>query len=284
MCENNYIWLDGDFIIKDASKICHLTHALHYGAGAFECIGVLNGKIFKLREHIERLFHSADILLMDVPFFSGHLISACQELIKLNKIKDGYIKPLIFLESGGIAVVAGGKAHIMMVCLDSPSPFFATLCEKKSLRLKVSSLAKPVPTLFPYSVKTSGLHILNHVVKKRAINKGYDDALLLDYRGCIAEATTSNFFMVKNDIIYTPTTECCLDGITRQTVIEIAKKIGLDVIERHIFKKDLSVADEVFLTGTTSGICAVEAIEDYQYKNNPVSQLLYSKFYELMQK
>ncbi len=283
MNEDTHIWLDGKFISKAVSNISPLTHGLHYGTGAFEGIRVYNGKIFKLDEHLNRLFHSATVLLMELPFLISHLRQACLELVKLNKIKDGYIRPLIFLGNQHIAVGAENNIHVMIACWSRPSPYYTTLEEKKSLHLQISDLVKLSPKSFLYSAKASGLYILNHIAKKRAINAGYDDALMFDYRGYIAESTTSNFFLVKNQTLHTPTTECCLDGITRQVIIKLAKTNGLEVMERHISKEELSQADEVFLTGTAAEIKAVRSIEENQYKDNPISQLLYKKFYELTQ-
>lgn len=276
-----YVWLDGKFFHEDEVKIGPKTHGLHYGTGALEGIRVYNGKIFKLKEHIKRLFNSAKILTMHIPFIKDQIMEASIELVKLNNIDDGYLRPLIFLGDQRMAIGSENITNIMLSCWLRSTPYYENLLEKKSLSLEISSLVRASPESFPYGAKASGLYILNHVAKRRAIGKGYDDALMLDYRGYVAEATTSNFFIVKDGVIFTPTTECCLSGITRQIVIQIAQENGIEVIEKHITMEEVKKADEAFLTGTAAEITAISAIADYEYKDNPISQLIYSKYYQL---
>lgn len=280
---NPYIWLDGKFFLENEVKIGPKTHGLHYGTGAFEGIRVYNGKIFKLKEHIKRLFNSAKILTMHIPFIEDQIIEASIELVKRNHINDGYLRPLIFLGDQRMAIGSENITNIMLSCWPRPSLYCKTLLEKKALRLEISSLVRPPAESLPYDAKASGLYVLNHLAKKRAIAQGYDDALMLDYRGYVSEATTSNFFMVKNGEIYTPTTECCLDGITRQIIMQIAKDNNIKVIEKHITMEDVSQADETFLTGTAAEVTAIASIAEYEYKDNPISQMLYSEFYQLTQ-
>lgn len=281
--DNNYIWLDGKILAKTAANISPLTHGLHYGTGAFEGIRIYNGRIFKLKEHIDRLFLSAKILMMAINFSIAEVMEACQQIAIENKVSDGYIRPLIFLGDENIAIGAENKVHLMIACWKRSSPYLKTLMEKKALSLKISSFIKPAAESFLYSTKASGLYVLNHIAKKQATSKGYDDALMLDYRRFIAEATTSNFFMVKANKLYTPIAECCLNGITRQVIIEIAKANDIEVIEKYITPAELGEADEAFLTGTVAEINAISSIAEYKYANNPVSQLLYDRFYQLTQ-
>lgn len=278
-----YIWLNGEFLPMNEANINPLTHGLHYGTGAFEGVRVYNGKIFQLEEHIKRLFSSAKILMMDIPFLFDQVIEACLEIVKHNNIIDGYLRPLIFLGDQQISIGSENYSNIMLACWPRPSPYCKTLLDKKPLRLKVSSLVRPSAESFPYQAKASGLYILNHIAKKRAIAQNYDDAIMLDYRGYISEATTSNFFMVKNGDIYTPTTECCLDGITRKTIIKIARENNIKVVEKHITIEDLNDSDEAFLTGTAAEMNPIASIAEYVYKENPISQMLYLKFYQLTQ-
>ena len=280
---NPHIWFNGKFLLQDKVNISPLSHGLHYGTGAFEGIHVYNGKIFKLEEHIKRLFISAKTLLMEIPFLVEEVMQACLEVILLNKVENGYIRPLIFLGDQKIAVGAENAVNILVACWQRPSIYHKNLADKKSLRLTISSLIKPPADSFPYVAKASGLYILNHLAKKRAIAEGYDDALMIDCRKFIAEATTSNFFMVKNGDLYTPTPECCLNGITRQLVIKLARESNIHVIERDMHVEELAKADEAFLTGTVAEITAISSIGEHEYKDNPVSQMLYSKFYRLTQ-
>ncbi len=281
--DNIYVWLDGKTLAKAAINIGPLTHGLHYGTGAFEGIRIYNGKIFKLKEHIDRLFLSAKTLMMELNFSIAEVMQACEQIALQNNVSDGYIRPLIFLGDQRIAIGAENNVHLMIACWSRPSPYLKTLVEKKPLRLKFSSLVKPAAESFLYSTKASGLYILNHLAKKRAISQGYDDALMLDHRAFIAEATTSNFFMVKDNKLYTPIAECCLNGITRQVIIEIAKANNIEVTEKYITREELSEADEAFLTGTAAEINAICSIAEYKYNDNPISQLLYDKLYQLTQ-
>lgn len=279
----NHVWFNGKFFPKNEIKIDILTHGLHYGTGAFEGIRFYNGKIFKLEEHIVRLFNSAKILLMDIPFSFENITQACLEIIKLNNLKDGYIRPLIFLDNQSTAIGAENKVNVMITCWGRTTPYFSDIKDKKSLRLNISSIIKPSPKSIPYEVKASGLYIINHLAKKRSFNEGYDDCLMLDYRGYIAEATTSNFFMIKNNILYTPIPECCLNGVTRQVIIEIAQNNNVKVIEKYILPEELSDAEEAFLTGTACEIHPISSINQYEFKDNPITQMIYSKFYKLTQ-
>ena len=278
----SYIWLDGNFLQKDEAKTGLLTHGLHYGTGAFEGIRVYNGKIFKLEAHIARFFNSSKILLMEIPFTAQQLEEACLEIVKLNNITDGYIRPLIFLGDQRMLVGSDNNVHTMIACWPRANKFEENLTNKKSLKLTISAMLKPAPESFLYEAKASGLYILNHIAKKKALQAGFDDALMLDYRQYIAEATTSNFFMVKDEILYTPLPECCLKGVTRQVIIDLAKENNIPIIEKHLTISDLASADEAFLSGTVSEITAISSINEYAYGDNPVTRLLYAKFHQLI--
>lgn len=281
---NLQVWYNGKFFIKDQCPISPLSHGLHYGTGAFEGIRVYNGKIFKLTEHIERLFNSAKTLTFEIPFIAIHIAEACKKLIEINNIQDGYIRPLIFLDDTRMDI--GNKfnaTNILIACWQRKDQYHSNLADKKSYNLTISSIMKIPPKSFPYIAKATGLYAINHLVRKDAIDKGYDDALMLDYKDMVAEATTSNFFMVKDNQLHTPTTECCLNGITRQTIIQIAKDNDIYVIERDISIEDLASANEAFLCGTVSEITAISSINDYKYGDNPITQKLYKHFYQATQ-
>jgi branched-chain amino acid aminotransferase len=277
MNENFYIWLDGNFIKHGLN----ITSELNHKNAVFDSIRVYNGKFFKLKQHIKRLFHSAKVLLMDHAFSIDNIEQACISLVTRNNIKDGYIKPLIYLSFKQLVGVEN-NVHVMLSCLNNESLFYNDLTKNKPLNIQISSLIKPSPRLFPYTAKVSGLNRLNDMAKKRAIDAGYDDALLLDYRGYVSSATASNLFIVKNGDLITPTTECCFNGITRQSIIDIAKASDINVNVRHITKIDVNEADEVFLTDTRSGIKAINSIENKEYKSNPTTILLQEKFYNLI--
>lgn len=281
---NLQVWYNGNFFIKDQCPISPLSHGLHYGTGAFEGIRVYNGKIFKLEEHIERLFLSAKMLTFEIPFLAQHIADICKELIKINDIQNGYIRPLIFLDDTRMEI--GNKfnnTNVLIACWPRNDQYHSSLAGKKSYNLTISSIMRIPPKAFPYKAKATGLYVINHLVRKDAIDKGYDDALMLDYKDMIAEATTSNFFMVKDNQLHTPTTECCLNGITRQTIIQIAKNNDIEVIERNITPEELPSASEAFLCGTVSEITAISSINGHKYGNNPITQKLYEYFYQATQ-
>lgn len=277
MNENLYIWLNGDFIKQELLSINHLSLELNHRNAAFDIIHVYNGKFFKLKEHLKRLLHSAEILLIDHVFSLNNIEQACIDLVKRNNIKDGYIKAFIYLSFEGLENIT----QVMLICLDNKYFFSDNL--NKPLNMQFSSLINPSPRLFPYVAKISGLSRLNDIAKKNATYAGYDDALLLDYRGYVSGATSSNLFIVKNGALITPTTECCFDGITRQSIIDIAKASDINVEVRNLTKIDVSEADEVFLTDTESGIKAINSIENREYKINATTMLLREKFYNLME-
>lgn len=276
-----YIWLNGEFISAPKDKIDVLSHELYYGLGAFEEVRFYNGKAFNLDKHLELLFKSCKALSLNAPFSFQEIKDACIEIIKINKIEDGYIKPLVFLGNKDVTIGAENYINILIGCWSSISPFSKSLCDKSPLKLCISSAVKTSFNLLPYQVKASGLNILNQIAEKQAITQGYDGSLILDYRGYISESTLGNFFIVKNKTIYTPIPEYCFEGITRKIVIEIAIENNIEVQEKYITLEDLADADEAFITSTVSEISAITSIGDYIFKNNPISEFIYSKFYQL---
>lgn len=276
-----YIWLNGEFITVPKDKMDVLSHELCYGLGAFEEIRFYNKKAFNLDEHLELLFKSSKALLLNTPFSFQEIKNACIEIIKVNKVEDGYIKPLIFLGNKDATIGAENYINILIGCWSSIHPLSNSLSDKVPLKLSISSAVKPPFNLLPYQVKASELNILNKIAEKQAITQGYDGSLILDYRGYIADSTLGNFFIVKNKTIYTPIPEYCFEGITSKIVIEIAIKNNIEVKEKYITLEDLADADEAFITSTISEISSIASIGDYIFKNNSISEFIYSKFYQL---
>ncbi|MGB4191878.1 MAG: aminotransferase class IV [Rickettsiales bacterium] len=276
-----YIWLNGEFITVPKDKMDVLSHELCYGLGAFEEIRFYNKKAFNLDEHLELLFKSSKALLLNTSFSFQEIKNACIEIIKVNKVEDGYIKPLIFLGNKDATIGAENYINILIGCWSSIHPLSNSLSDKVPLKLSISSAVKPPFNLLPYQVKASELNILNKIAEKQAITQGYDGSLILDYRGYIADSTLGNFFIVKNKTIYTPIPEYCFEGITSKIVIEIAIKNNIEVKEKYITLEDLADADEAFITSTISEISSIASIGDYIFKNNSISEFIYSKFYQL---
>jgi branched-chain amino acid aminotransferase len=277
------IWLDGAFVPWRDAKLHVLTHGLHYASSVFEGVRVYNGKIFKLTEHSERLHKSAELLDFEVPYSVSELDSACIEAVKRNNIVSGYIRPVAWLGSEMMAISAkNAKVHVAIAAWEWGS-YFDPALRAKGLRLKTSTWRRPSPETAPSSSKAAGLYMICTMSKHQAEREGFNDALMLDWRGFIAESTGANIFLImKNGEIHTPLPDCFLNGITRCTVIELAKNAGYNVIERHIKPEDLSDAREVFLTGTAAEITPVGSIDAHDFVVGEVTNHLTKLYHELV--
>lgn len=273
------IWMDGKLVPWKEANVHVLTHGLHYGGAAFEGIRVYNGKIFKLTEHNERLIKSAKLLGYDLPYSLEELNNACEEIVKVQNITNGYIRPITYRGSEMIAISAQHcKIHVVIAAWEWPS-YFSPEAREKGLRLCWADWKRPDPATAPTASKASGLYQICTLSKHAAESKGYNDAMMLDYRGYVAEATGANVFFIMNDgKIHTPTPDCFLNGITRQTVIGLAKARGIEVVERHMKPADLENAVECFVTGTAAEITRVAEIEEYKFPENKVIKLLQADF------
>lgn len=280
------IWFDGHMVEWNDSKIHVLNHGLHYGSCVFEGIRIYNGKAFKLSEHNARLIRSAEILGMKVPFTVEELNQACIDACKARNVVDGYIRPLAWRGSEQMAVLANkSKIHVAVAAWAWPKYFSAEAIEK-GLKLTFSEWRRPAPDTAPTSSKAAGLYMICTLTKNKCVEDGYDDAIMLDYRGYVAEATGANFFMIVNGELHTPTPDCFLNGITRLTVIDLAKKNGIKVVERHIMPEELSQGQEAFLTGTAAEITPIGSIKgkygNFEYKVGPVTRKLMEEYTKLV--
>ncbi len=277
------IWLDGKFVAWRDAKLHVLTHGLHYASSVFEGVRVYDGKIFKLGEHSKRLHVSAELLDFKIPYTVEVLNEACKEAIKRNNITNGYIRPVAWLGSEMMAISAkNARVHVAVAAWEWGSYFDPSLREK-GLRLKTSKWRRPSPETAPCASKAAGLYMICTMSKHQAENAGYNDALMLDWRGYVAESTGANIFLVmKNGEIHTPKPDCFLNGITRCTVIELAQAAGFKVVERHILPEELEGANEVFLTGTAAEITPVGAIDDYKFVVGDITKRLTADYYALV--
>jgi branched-chain amino acid aminotransferase len=277
------IWLDGTFVPWREAHVHVLTHGLHYASSVFEGLRVYNGKIFKLQEHSERLHRSAELLDMVIPYDVTTLNRACEEAIARNTITNGYIRPVAWSGSEMMAISAkNNRVHVAVAAWEWGSYFDPEL-KKNGLKLKTSTWRRPSPQTAPSASKAAGLYMICTMSKHQAERDGYHDALMLDWRGYIAEATGANIFLVmKNGDIHTPTPDCFLDGITRRTVIELARKAGHTLIERHIQPEELAEVAEVFLTGTAAEITPVGSIDAYHFTVGEVTHRLMKDYADLV--
>ncbi len=277
------IWLDGELVPWRDAKVHVLTHSLHYGSTVFEGERVYNGKIFKLHEHTARLHVSARLVGYEVPYSVADLEAATRLVVEQNNISEGYVRPLAWRGSEVIGVSAkGSKIHVGIAAFPWGA-YYGEEARRNGIKLKTSTWRRPSPNSAPTASKAAGLYMICTLSRDMAEAAGYQDALMLDYRGQVAEATGANIFLVINGQIHTPTPDCFLDGITRKTVMELAKRRGFEVIERAIFPEELSKAQEVFLTGTAVEVIPIGVIDELKYTVGPITKQLQADYTALTQ-
>ena len=267
------IWYDGKMGHWRDADVHVLTHGLHYASCVFEGERSYNGNIFKLREHTDRLLKSASILGFEIPYPADDIDAACNEVCKVNRIVDGYVRPVAWRGSEMMGVSAQQNTiHLAIAAWPWPS-YFSPEARMKGIRLKTSEWRRPAPETAPTDSKAAGLYMICTMSKHAVEAEGYDDALMLDWRGQVAEATGANIFLVFGDgKLHTPTPDCFLNGITRQTVIDLAEARGIEVIERPIMPEELADATEVFLTGTAAEVTPVGEIDDHTFTVGDISR------------
>jgi len=276
------LWYDGQLVDWKDAKTHVLTHGLHYGSSVFEGQRIYNGTIFKLKEHTERLFFSAQTLGMTIPFTAEQINQACIDVCKANGITDGYLRPVAFRGSEMMAVSAQAtKIHVAIACWPWPS-YFSPAEKLKGIRLDIARYKRPSPETEPVHAKAAGLYMICTICKHEAEAKGYADAMFLDYRGYISEATGANVFFVKDGELHTPTPDCFLNGLTRQTVIGLAKARQIKVIERHILPEELTGFTECFLTGSAAEVTPVSEIGPYTFKPGALTEQLMTAYSDLV--
>jgi branched-chain amino acid aminotransferase len=268
------IWYNGEFIAWKDAKIHLLSHGLHYASLVFEGERVYDKKIFKCHEHSERLHNSARIMDFKIPYSADELDRIKNETVAKQNITNGYVRAFAWRGSERMAISGKeNKIHVSIACWEWPS-YYSSEARKAGIRLKFATYKRPSPETAPIAAKAAGLYMICTISKHEAENAGYNDALMLDYRGYLAEATGANLFLVmKNGELHTPTPDCFLNGITRQTVIQLAKKRGIKVVERHIMPEELADAQDAFLTGSAAEITRIGAIEDKHLYPEP-SQII----------
>lgn len=272
------IWFDGAMIPWRSAQIHVLTHALHYASCVFEGIRVYGGSVFKLTAHSERLINSARILGFECPYSVAELDEATQQVVAANGIVDGYVRPLAWRGSEQMGVSAqASRIHVAIATWLWPSYFPAEM-RQKGIRLTFARWRRPHPETAPTASKAAGLYMICTMSKHEAESAGYHDALMLDWRGQIAESTGANIFLAIDGKLHTPTPDCFLDGITRRAVIDLARARGIEVIERAIFPEELAKAQEVFLTGTAAEITPVGEIGDHRFTPGAITQQLLADF------
>ena len=260
------IWFNGEMVPWRDAKLHVLSHALHYASAVFEGERCYGGKIFKLTEHSERLAFSAGELGFELPYSVAEIDAACIAVCQANDIVDGYVRPVAWRGSEMMGVSAQQtKINVAIAAWAWPS-YFSPEARLKGIRLKTSEWRRPSPQTAPVHAKAAGLYMICTLSKHAAEAEGFDDCLMLDWRGHVAEATGANIFLVMGDgKLHTPTPDCFLNGITRQTVIELAGIRSIEVIVRTIMPDELKDATEIFLTGTAAEVTPVGEIDDLSF-------------------
>jgi branched-chain amino acid aminotransferase len=277
------IWFNGEFLPWKDAKIHVLTHGLHYASAVFEGERAYGGEIFKLREHTERLIESGRILGFKVPYSADEIDAACNELLQRQGFTDAYVRPIAWRGSEMMGVSAqANRINVAIAIWQWPS-YFDPEQRMKGIRLDLAEYRRPDPRTAPSKSKAAGLYMICTISKHAAEAKGYADALMLDWRGQVAEATGANVFFVKDGVIHTPTPDCFLDGITRRTVIELAKRRGYEVQVRAIMPEELEGFTECFLCGTAAEVTPVSEIGPYKFTPGDISRTLVADYMDEVQ-
>jgi branched-chain amino acid aminotransferase len=268
------IWFNGEFVPWREATVHVLTHALHYGSAVFEGERAYGGQIFKLTEHTERLFASAEMLDMKIPYTVGEIDEACRETLRRQGFKDAYVRPIAWRGSEMMGVSAQNtRINVAIAVWQWPSYFDPAHLEK-GIRLDIAEWRRPDPRTAPSKAKAVGLYMICTLSKHAAEKKGYADAMMLDWRGQVAECTGANIFFVKDGEIHTPTPDCFLDGITRRTVIGIAQRRQIKVIERVIMPEELATFEQCFIVGTAAEVTPVGEIGPYTFTVGEIARSL----------
>jgi branched-chain amino acid aminotransferase len=272
------IWFDGKLIPTAESKMSVLTHGLHYASCVFEGERAYGGKIFKSTEHTERLKNSARVLDFEIPYSVAEIDAAKELVLDKNKQKDAYVRPVAWRGSEALGVSAqNNKIHLAIATWEWPS-YFHPEQRLKGLRLDLADYRWPDPKTAPCLAKAAGLYMICTISKHRAEQRGYADAMMLDWQGRVAECTGANIFFVKDGKIHTPIADCFLAGITRATAMQLARRRNIEVIERRIMPDELSSFSECFITGTAAEVTAVAEIADWTFTPGRITQTLMNDY------
>lgn len=280
---DGFIWMDGNMLPWRDAKVHVLTHGLHYGSCVFEGERAYSGYIFKSREHSERLHKSATMLGFKIPYSIEEIEKAKYAVLEKMGLKDAYVRPVAWRGSETLSVSTKGNddIHVAIAVWEWPSYYGKDILER-GLRLQWSEWTRPAPNMAPVASKAAGLYMICTISKNKAEAEGYNDALMLDYRGYLAEATSANLFLIMDGKVQTPKADCFLDGITRRTVIDLARKQGIEVVERHIKPEEIKNASEAFLTGTAAEVSPIGQIGDQKFTVGPVTKSLMQAYSTLV--
>jgi branched-chain amino acid aminotransferase len=271
---DGHIWMNGEFVKWADAKIHVLTHGLHYASAVFEGERAYGGEIFKLTEHTERLHESGRILGFTIPYSVAEIDDACRELLRMQGFSDAYVRPIAWRGSEMMGVSAQHNRINCAIAIWQWPSYFDPEQRLKGIRLDIAEYRRPDPRTAPSKAKAAGLYMICTLSKHAAESKGYADALMFDWRGRVAEATGANVFFVKDGRIHTPDPDCFLDGITRRTVVDLARARGIEVIERAIMPEEMDGFEQCFLTGTAAEVTPVSEIGPHRFQVGEITRQL----------
>jgi branched-chain amino acid aminotransferase len=276
---DGWIWLDGQMVPWRDARVHVLTHALHYASSVFEGQRAYNGVIFKLREHSERLRKSASLLGFELPWTVEEIEAACVEVLKVNGFTDAYMRPVAWRGSESMGVGPGITQPHLAIAAWEWGKYYEPRESQNGIRLDIAPWRRPAPYTAPTASKAAGLYMICTLSKQNAEARGYNDALMFDWRGRVAEATGANVFFVRDGELHSPTPDCFLDGITRRTIMDLAQRRGLDVQERAIWPEELESFEQMFLTGTAVEVTPVRSVGPWNFEVGELTREL-SKDYD----
>jgi branched-chain amino acid aminotransferase len=285
-----YIWMDGELVDWNNARIHVLSHSLHYGLGAFEGIRayqIYDGRsaVFRLKEHIQRLFNSCRIIQLEIPFTFEKIASACVETLRANELKEGYIRPVVYIGEGVMGVHPASNPIRVMIAVWKWGAYLGSEAITKGIRTKISTFNRYHVNSIMTKAKLTGNYVTGVLAKREAVSQGFDEAILLDPEGYIAEGTGENIFVVKDGILKTPPPTSILLGITRDTVMKIADEHGIKVVEERFSRDELYIADEAFFTGTAAEITPIREVDGRKInegKAGHITQQLQMAFFDIV--
>ncbi len=271
---DGWIWFDGKLVPWREANVHILTHAMHYASSVFEGQRAYGGTIFKLDEHSRRLHNSAKILGFEIPWSVEEINAACNEVIKANKLIDAYVRPVAWRGSEQMGVSAQGTEPHLAIAAWEWGKYFDPKLAEKGIRLDLARYRRPAPYTAPVHSKAAGLYMICTLSRQQAEGRGFEDALMFDWRGQVAEATGANVFFVRDGQLHTPTPDCFLDGITRRTVMDLARNRGVEVVERAIWPDELDSFEQMFLTGSAAEVTFVGSAGPWNFEVGDLSRQL----------
>ena len=279
---DGWIWMDGRLVPWRDAKLHILTHALHYGSGVFEGMRCYDGGIFRLDDHSRRLHDSASYLDFEIPWSAGEISAACREVVEKQGLSDGYVRPIAWRGSEDMGVSAQKTEIHLAIAAWQWGSYFDPEEKMRGIRLRMADYRRPDPATEPSKAKAAGLYMICTIEKHKAERQGYADAFFLDYRGLVAEATGANVFFEKEGRLHTPLPDCFLDGLTRRTIIDLAQKRGVEVVERHIEPEEMAGFDQCFLTGSAAEVTPVSQIGQYSFTPGQLTRTLMDDYSALV--